>query len=185
MTRYRYPFAANKLSRRWVPLSAIQLLLLLNHLPVGAVSAQWPPEIVPGARVQAQLAEVQFQSGAGRGHLLRGRVAGLASDTLYLAVTDSVGPLAIPRQAIQRLDHSRGVPSRASSALMRGLRAGLASALLLVAFNELNQGSDWSAGEAALVGGAVGLGVGGLVGALRPEERWRQVRLVVSVPAPR
>ena len=163
----------------------MRLVLLLSHLPIAGASAQWPPEIVPGTRVQAQLPEVQFQAGARRGHLLRGRVAGLATDTLYLAVTDSVGPVAIPRHLIERLDYSRGIPSRASSALARGVRAGAAMALLLVLWNELDEGSRrTSTGTAALVGGGVGFATGALVGALRPLERWRRVRLGVTVRAP-
>jgi hypothetical protein len=169
---------------RSIPRS-VRLLLLLSHLPLAGVSAQWPPEIVPGARVQAQLPEAQFQPAARRGHQLRGRVVSLATDTLYLAVTDSVGPLAIPRNLIERLDYSRGVPSRTSSALARGVRAGVATALLLVLWNELDDGSNrTSTGTAALVGSGVGFAMGALVGALRPQERWRRVRLGMTVAAP-
>jgi hypothetical protein len=135
--------------------------------------------------VQARLLEAQFQPAARRGHLLRGRVAGLASDALYLAVTDSLGPLAIPRNLIERLDYSRGVPSRASSALIHGVRAGVAMGLLLALWNELDEGSDrTSTGTAALVGGGGGFAVGALVESLRPQERWRRVRLGVSIAAP-
>jgi hypothetical protein len=166
-------------------LRCARLSLLLSHLPIAGASAQWPPEIVPGTRVQAQLPETQFQPAARRGHLLRGRVAGLAPDTLYLAVTDSVGPLAIPRNLIERLEYSRGVPSRTSSALLRGLQAGAAMALVLVLWNELDEGPDrTSTGTAALVGGGVGFATGALLGALRPQERWRRVRFGISIPAP-
>jgi hypothetical protein len=160
-------------------------LLVLYHLPIAAASAQWPPEIVAGTRVQAQLPEAQFQPVGRLGHLLRGRVAGLAPDTLYLAVTDSVGPLAIPRRLIERLDYSRGVPSRASSALAQGVRTGAAMALLLVLWNELDEGADrTSTGTAALVGGGVGFTLGAVVGTFRPQERWRRVRLGVTVGVP-
>jgi hypothetical protein len=161
------------------------VVFFLGYLSPAQAGAQWPQEIVPGARVQARLPEAQFQPAARRGHLLRGRVAGLAPDTLYLAVADSVGPLAIPRALIERLEYSRGVPSRASSALVRGLKAGAAMALALALWNELDEGSDrTSTGTAALVGGSVGFATGALVGALRPQERWRRVRLGVSVPVP-
>jgi hypothetical protein len=156
-------------------------VLFLSYSPVARARAQWPQEIVPGARVQARLPEVQFQPAARRGHLLRGRVAGLALDTLYLAVTDSVGPLAIPRYLIERLEHSRRVPSRTSSALVRGLQAGAAMALVLVLWNELDEESDrTSTGTAALLGGSVGFATGAVLGALRPQERWRRVRLSIS-----
>jgi len=35
---------------------------------------------------------------------LRGRMTALAPDTLYLAVTDSLGPLAVPRTIVEHLD---------------------------------------------------------------------------------
>ncbi len=161
------------------------LLTLLCHLPIPAARAQWPPEIITGTRVQAKLPEAQFQPVGRRGHLVRGRVVDLATDTLYLAVTDSVGPLAIPRHLIERLDYSRGVPSRASSALTHGVRTGAAMALLLVLLNGLEEGSDrMSTGTAALAGAGVGFTLGAVVGAFRPQERWREVRLGVTVAVP-
>lgn len=145
--------------------------------------AQWPSEIAPGARVQVRLPEAEFQRRAPRGQLLRGRVVRLAQDSLYLAVTDSVGPLAVPRSLIERLDISRGVPSRGTSALIRAIETGLSFALVTALVNELYDDSRLSFGEAALAGGGIGLVLGGVVGALRPEERWRRVRVGVTVPA--
>jgi hypothetical protein len=158
--------------------------ILLTVWPLPPANAQWPAEIAPGARVQIRLPEAEFQATGRRGHLLRGRVARLAHDSLYLAVTDSVGPLAIPRTLIQRIDYSRGVPSRMTSALLRGLRLGAGSALLLALLNEHDDDSALSTGEAALLGGGVGFTLGAIVGALRPEERWRRVQLGVAAPAP-
>jgi hypothetical protein len=83
---------------------------------MATLGAQRPAEITPGVRVRARLPEAQYPRGGTRGHLLRGRVTTMTADTLYLAITDSVGPLAVPRSLIERLDYSRGVPSRASSA---------------------------------------------------------------------
>ena len=162
------------------------LLLAFLLLPWGhrRAHAQWPPEVALGVRVQVRLPEAEFQPLGRRGHLLRGRIVQLAQDSLYLAVTDSMGPLAIPRRLIQRLDRSRGVPSRTTSALLRGARDGAAFALLMVLLNEMDEDPDLSAGEAALAGGGVGFALGAVVGALRPEERWRRVRLEVTAPAP-
>ena len=84
---------------------------VLTLYPIARASAQWPPEVVAGARVQVRLPE-----------------------------------------------------------------AGLV--------NELDDDSDLSFGEAALLGGGVGVAIGAVVGAIRPEERWRRVRLGVVVPAP-
>jgi len=157
--------------------------LFLTLCPVVRADSQWPPEVAAGARVQVRLPEAQFQVGGHRGQLLRGRVVHLAQDSLYLAVTDSVGPLAIPRSLIERLDYSRGVPSRTTSAAIQGIRMGVAVALLVAGLNELDDDSNLSFGEAALLGGGVGVALGAVVGALRPEERWRRVRLEVAVPA--
>jgi len=157
---------------------------LLAGLPIAEAAAQWPAEIAPSTRVQVRLPEAEFQAGAPRGLRVRGRVTRLSADTLYLAVTDSVGSLAIPRSLIQQLHYSRGVPSRPLSALTHGVRVGIGLALTVALLNELDDDSDLSFGEAALLGGGVGLAVGGVIGALRPDERWHRVRLEVRVPAP-
>jgi hypothetical protein len=139
-----------------------------------SLAAQWPPEVSPGTRVQVRLPEAQYQVGP-RGQLLRGRVTSLVEDTLYLAVADSVGPLAIPRSFVQKLEISRGASSRGISALVRGLMGGAfgAATFYLVTVISPNGGD---AGDAALMGGAIGLGLGGLSGALWPQERWKRVR---------
>jgi hypothetical protein len=164
-----------KLIATWVMAAALGGVLEIESL-----TAQWPAQIVPGARVRARLPETQYQRGGGRGHLLRGRVTGLTSDTLYLAITDSVGPLAVPRHLIQRLDYSRGVPSRLESGLIRGLISGASLALAMVFLDDESDGT--STETAALVGGIVGFAAGGALGAIFPTERWKSVRLRVSVP---
>jgi hypothetical protein len=167
-------------------LRSLTLVLALGVGPIGALGAQWPVEIAPGVRVRARLPEAQYQADDRRGHLLRGRVTALTPDTLYLAVTDSLGPLAVPRHLIERLDYSRGVPSRAVSGLTRGLLLGAAFALSMVLLNETDEGSGRvSAGTAALVGAGFGFTTGAFYGALYPRERWKSVRLGVSLPVPR
>jgi hypothetical protein len=162
------------------------LAFAIGLAPVSAALAQWPSELAPGARVQVQLPEHQYQSDARRGQLVRGRVAEVTADTLYLAVTDSLGPLAIPRPLVQRVDLSRGVPSRGVSAIRRGLVAGAGLALLSWGIASLDDDAD--EGEAALIGGAIGLGTGALFGALFPRERWKKLKLTTvtsSVAGPR
>jgi hypothetical protein len=124
-----------------------------------------------------RLPEVEYQETVRRGHLLRGRVTGLAPDTLYLAITDSLGPLAVPRSLIQRLDLSRGVPSRGASALRQGVISGALTALMVALLNESDDGSSWDTGEAALIGGGIGFGTGAMFGAIFPRERWKSARL--------
>ena len=153
--------------------------LTVGQMP--SLAAQWPAEIVPGTRVRVQLPERQYQFGGSRGHLLRGRVTALSPDTLYLAVTDSIGPLAIPRRFIDKLALSRGVPSRAGSALKRGLVSGAGYALLLAGIAGLDDDpGGWDAGDAALVGGAVGFATGAIFGAIYPRERWKSLDMVTG-----
>ena len=156
---------------------ATAILAITTSLP-STLPAQWPEELADGARVQARLPETQYQMGSRRGHLLRGRVTVLTSDTLYLAVTDSVGPLAIPRALVQRLELSRGVPSRALSALRQGVVSGAVGAFsALAAFSLVDESGGTDAGEAALVYGGISFAAGAIVGALFPRERWKRLRL--------
>jgi hypothetical protein len=154
------------------PLTLIGLLAVLGF---AESTAQWPAKVAPGARVRVRLPEVEYQETIPRGHLLRGRVSALAADTLYLAITDSVGPLAVPRALIQRLDLSRGVPSRGVSALRQGVITGALSALMLVLLNQADE-TGHDDGEAALVGGGIGFATGAILGAIFPRERWKKVR---------
>jgi hypothetical protein len=149
------------------------LIAFYNDVP-----AQWPATVTPGARVQVRLPELQYQFVGPRGHAIRGRVNTLTPDTLYLSVTDSLGPLPIPRRMIDRLQVSRGVPSRFNSALRSGLVSAVGTALISVGLNELDdEPGRLSVGEAALLGGGVGLVFGGTMGAIFPAERWKRVPL--------
>jgi hypothetical protein len=152
------------------------LLAFLSGICSSPADAQWPDRLTPGTRIRVRLPEVQYQETVRRGHLIRGRVTALAPDTLYVAVTDSVGPLAVPRSLIRHLDLSRGVPSRGSNALRQGIIQGAVSALTLVLLLELDD-RQYDTGEAALVGGGVGFGIGAIFGALFPRERWKSLRI--------
>jgi hypothetical protein len=157
---------------------SMAFIVFLAVTPFFNLAAQWPAGIAAGARVQARLPEVQYQVNGRRGQLVRGRVTALTPDSLYLAITDSLGPVAVPRRLIERLAYSRGVPSRLSSAARRGLFAGAATALLFVLMNEMDEEPGRaSTGSAALVGAGVGLTTGAVLGAIYPRERWKGVRL--------
>jgi hypothetical protein len=145
---------------------------------VADVAAQWPDAVTPGTRVQVRLPESQYQIDGTRGHLVRGRITALAPDTVYLAVTDSVGPLAIPRALLQRLEISKGVPSRGLSAVKRGVLGGaIAAVTALIWFGLDDEPDGTDSGDAALVAGGFGLVLGSVFGALYPRERWKRVRL--------
>ena len=143
------------------------------------LTAQWPSEVTSGARVQVRLPEVQYQLAGPRGQLVRGRVAALSRDTLYLSITDSLAPLPIPRPMIDRLQLSKGVPTLLNNALRSGLITAVLTSLVSVGLNELHDEPEnhTSAGTAALVGAGVGFVVGGFTGAVWPTERWKKVRL--------
>jgi hypothetical protein len=152
------------------------LLLFLSGICSPPAAAQWPANLTPGTRIRVRLPEVQYQETLRRGHLIRGRVTALAPDTLYLAVTDSVGPLAVPRSLIHKVDLSRGVPSRGANALRQGIIQGALSALMLVLIVELED-RQHDTGEAALIGGGIGFATGAIFGALFPRERWKSLRI--------
>lgn len=154
------------------------LIVFLAVSSVSTLAAQWPPGIAAGARVQVRLPEVQYQVDGRRGQLVRGRVTALTPDSLYLAITDSLGPVAVPRYLIERLAYSRGVPSRVASAARRGLFVGAGTALLFVLVNEMaEEPGRATTGSAALFGAGVGLTTGVMLGAVYPRERWKGVRL--------
>lgn len=146
----------------------------LTLAPLSTALAQWPSGMVPGARVQVQVPERQYQFNAHRGQMLRGKVTTISPDTLYLAVGDSIGPLAIPRRLIQHAYLSRGVPSTGESAIRRGIGGAIGGALIGWGIGALDD--DIDDGDAALIGGAIGLGTGALFGALFPQERWKRMK---------
>jgi len=106
--------------------------------------------------------------------MLRGKVTAIVADTLYLAVGDSIGLLAIPRRLIQHAYLSHGVPSVGESAIRRGLGGAIGGALVGWGIGALDD--DIDNGDAALIGGAIGLGTGALFGALFPQERWKRMK---------
>lgn len=167
----------------WRIAGPLSMLVTLLQVVPSPSAAQWPAGVSAGARVQVRLPEIQFQASARRGHLIRGRITALTPDTLYLAVTDSVGPLPLPRSLIQRLELSRGVPSRGASALRQGLLSGAITAAMLALFEGINDEPDGiDAGEAALIGGGVGLVSGAVIGAIFPRERWKSATMPSRPP---
>jgi len=153
------------------------ILLAVLFLPQsGSVAAQWSPSLREGARVKVRLPEKEFQFMGARGQDLRGTVARLAPDTLYLRISDSLSLAAIPRTLIGRLDLSKGVPSRASSAARTGIRWGILYALLFALYDS-GESTSLSNTERTVIGGGIGLSIGAVFGAIYPVERWKHLRL--------
>lgn len=156
-------------------------ILAVCLLPLGTpVYGQWSPDLRVGARVRLQLPEAEFQYMGSRGQLVRGTVAHLFPDTLYLRLGDSVGTVAIPRALIRRLDVSRGIPSRIGSAARTGLFWGLALGLVTALYPQ-REPATRSHTEEAAIGAGVGFSLGAMFGAIYPLERWKRLRLEPTV----
>jgi len=139
--------------------------------------AQFPAELQPGMRVRVWIPETTRQEqGPDRRQLLRGTVESV-DGTLRLRVPGTVGPLAIPRASVRRLDVSRGV-SRGASMLERAVGGAIGGAIAFALLNDPRRSggphyrTDW---RAAGVGAAWGGGIGAVVGLAFPHERWRRV----------
>lgn len=155
---------------------AILLLCVVASSPAPLVA-----QVAVGERVQLSLPEQAGQPDTPwrRGMLIRGSVDRLAGDTLHLRVEGATAPLPVPFTAIRTAWRSRGVPSRAASALRRGLETGLIVGLFAFATYNVDR---WDFGQssraqAGVAGAAIGALAGAVHGALFPAERWREVRL--------
>ena len=161
-------------------LVVLALAPLLALVPVAA-RAQFPEPVQPGARIRVWLPETRQQENTPwRRQLLRGTVASVSADTLHLTVPGTAGTLAVARNAIRRLDVSRGRPSRLASAFERALAGAVVGAIGAALENDPrssewpNYSRDWrAAGEGAKWGAAFGA----TIGFVFPTERWRRIRL--------
>ena len=159
--------------------SSLLAISLLLTLTVSAGAQQYPADVVAGVRVRLAVRDsVRQEPLWPRQQMIIGTVATVGSDTLYLAVPSTTGTLAVPRESVRQLSISRGVPSRTASAFLTGLEWAVAGALSFWAAQHYNDDEAFdSDGQAALVGAGIGFGLGGLIGAVSPSERWRRVRL--------
>jgi hypothetical protein len=156
------------------------LATALASAPVGSpLAAQFPTDVAVGTRLRVALPDSLRQAWAPREQWLRGEVAALAVDTLYLRVSGTESPVAIRRASIKRLDRSLGVPSPPVSAIQGAVGMGIIGALYGVLLRSV-KAEDWrdrSLGESAALGAGMGAGIGFVLGALFPTERWRRVPL--------
>jgi len=158
-----------------VLLCTLALAFVIADRPL---AAQFPADVSVGARLRVALPDSVRQVWP-RQQWVRGEVAALSTDTLYLRLPGTESPVAIRRSAIKRLDRSLGVPTPVESAFRGAVGWAFVGALhgvLLRAFDA----EDWrdrSYGESAALGAGVGAAAGFVLGALFPSERWRRVRL--------
>lgn len=109
--------------------------------------------------------------------IVRGQVSRLTVDTVVLSVPFTLNDLAFPISRVGSAEVSIGTWSRRKSALVNGaIGAGLGAAYM--AYGWLPAGfRTGRQSERAAVGAVVGGLASGVVGALRPPERWRKVEL--------
>jgi hypothetical protein len=160
----------------WILLFAASLALAAAR----PLPAQFPTDISVGSRVRVVLPDsVRQSSGPWRQQWLRGDVAALAGDTLYLRLQGTAAPVPIRRPAIRRIDRSLGVPTPLESALQGAVGWALPGAALGFAtgWPDVRRDNGRNNGDAALRGAAWGAGIGFILGAIFPTERWRRVRL--------
>jgi hypothetical protein len=159
----------------WILVFALSIALAAAR----PLAAQFPPDVAVGTRVRVVLPDSLRQAWAPREQWLRGEVAAVAADTLYLRLQGTESPIAIRRAAIKRLDRSLGVPGRAESALRGAIAGAFWTAAYLAAARHLADGTrPWPGpGDDLAEGAAIGVGIGVVLGAIFPTERWRRVRL--------
>lgn len=157
-----------------VCIAAAFLATLLSAAPA---QAQMTSELV-GQRVRVHVRDEVRQQAGGSRLELRGRVTSADGDRLVVQLPHATPPVTIARADIIRLDVSRGVPSRGSSAAQGFIGGAVLGALWGVAWHALDVGDDdTSLGRATAGGAIIGASLGTVVGAIWPSERWRRVRV--------
>jgi len=148
------------------------LLTALCVSPLLALASQARPAIAPGDRVRITTADWE----------LVGTLVTQGDDSLRLQVTGEVTPVSVARSAIKRLEIARSHSNTGTDALI-GLGAGalVGGTLGAVAGSDLAgecPGNDCGAAPAVFGGllmGALGAGVGAVIGSLSHSEQWDSV----------
>jgi hypothetical protein len=156
------------------------IVLVMLALAGQPAPAQFPEEIGVRARVRVVRPDSLRQpSGPPREQWLRGEVAALAADTLYLRLQGTAAPLPIRRAEIRRIDRSLGVPGRVESAFRGAVAWAVVGGLTYAALRRIDdRDRTWRRfGDDLGEGATIGAGVGFILGAVFPSERWRRVRL--------
>ena len=130
-------------------------------------SAQVVPDSLLSRRVRVFLTPVQTTAqGPRTAQLLSGTLSKVTRDSITLILHPQAAPVTVATTGIDQIDLSRGVSRRRTA-----LRVGLRGALLWGAINLRDEELSpflWAAG---------GFVVGGILGAVMPEEYWQPVFL--------
>jgi hypothetical protein len=159
----------------WILLVVASLVLTTAH----PVAAQFPTDAAVGSRVRVVVADSVRQQWAPSTQWLRGDIAAMSADVLYLQLPNTEAPVPIRHSAIRRLDRSLGVPRRPESALRGAIAGAFWGAIALGLSQSVDDGGFNGSGFWDNVGqaAAIGAGAGFVLGAMFPNERWRRIRL--------
>ena len=133
----------------------------------------------PGDRARIVLRETQRQdeTQTQRQLILRGDVASVSGDTVFLRFAGTVGAVGVPLGSAISVHRSLGVRSRPASAVRNGLLLATVGALYLgLTFSETHDYGVVNRGEALALGAGLGAVTGAVIGALLPTERWQRIR---------
>ena len=153
---------------------ALLIAALLIAVSASPAAAQRMP--AEGARVRVHLAEAAGVESTDA-DVLRGTLVTLTHDSVLLRLHPAAAATAIARSAIERMDVSRGVPSRFESALRNVPGSAVVGVLERLLFRAIGVDAleDEELWESALIGAAGGAVIGAIVGAVAPRERWERV----------
>ena len=136
--------------------------------------AQTLADVAPGARLRVLLPDSLRQAPfTPRKQFVIGQFVRATADSVYLQMAGA-SPFGVARAGVP-MWVSRGA-SREHSALRAGAALGLLAAA--VVYTDGRQGRYHQTSD-AMVGGAIGLGVGLIIGALSPWERWSRLPVAV------
>ena len=170
------------LRRARTAVRAVGVLILSLGLPASmAGQAADSPEI--GARVRVRL------PGHGAGWL-QGHLAMLSADSAAIALTETPDSVRFATASAERVEVSQGRHSHAGKGAVVGLGVGAATGLILGLAASAEPCEDlcmYEVGPGEIAGatvmlGAVGAGIGALIGSFSHGERWKRVDLHPSGP---
>lgn len=128
-----------------------------------------------GTRVRLHLLDTlpQESSLALRRQRLTGTLEAVRGDTLALRPYGALAPTLLDIGVVRRADVSRGA-SRWRTIVLQGLGVGI-GALTVADIINSSRGRQEGATREELRWGAVGFGVGAILGTARPYEHWRRI----------
>ena len=162
---------------------AVGLLILSVGLPT-PMAGQAVDSLATGARVRVRL------PGHGAGWL-QGQFVMLSADSAAIALSETPDSVRFAMESAERVEVSEGRHSHAGKGALVGLGLGAGTGLILGLAVSAEECGEWcvievGTGEIAAVTvmlGAVGAGIGALIGSFSHGERWRRVDLHPSEPA--